>query len=87
MIIFYNKQTGNIVGTIEGRVHTEQHLKMWVGSEKENDRVVINWTPIEGGEYEPQHEQKILIRALSEGKKSIRDYKIDTNTKKIVKIK
>ena len=30
MIIFYNKKTGNIFGKIDGRVHTEERLKMWI---------------------------------------------------------
>jgi len=43
MIIFYNKKTGKIVGTIDGRVHNKTHLKMWVGDKKENDRLIIDW--------------------------------------------
>lgn len=46
MIIFYNKNTGLIEGTIDGRVHGEQHLKMWVGDPKETDRIVIQWEPV-----------------------------------------
>jgi len=45
MIIFYNKQTGNIIGTIDGRVHTEEQLNMWIGDKNETDRVVIDWKP------------------------------------------
>ncbi len=45
MIIFYNKKTGNIVGTIDGRIHTENHFKMWVGNPKEIERIIINWKP------------------------------------------
>lgn len=45
MIIFYNKKTGEIVGTIDGRIHGEDHLKMWVGTKEENDRVIIQWKP------------------------------------------
>lgn len=45
MILFYNKKTGAIVGTIDGRVHTEDHLTMWVGSKEDNDRLVVEWKP------------------------------------------
>ena len=51
MIIFFNRETGLIVGTIDARVHSEQHLKMWVGSEQENDRLVVSWEPIEKGSH------------------------------------
>lgn len=45
MILFYNKKTGNIVGTIDGRIHNEGHLKMWVGTKEENERLIIDWIP------------------------------------------
>lgn len=46
MIIFYNKQTGNIVGTIDGRIHNEDHLKMWIGEAKETERIICNWKAV-----------------------------------------
>ncbi len=46
MIVFYNKKTGQIVGTISGRVHSEAQMKMWVGDRKENKRVIFQWEPI-----------------------------------------
>ena len=46
MIIFYNKKIGNIVGTIDGRVHNEDHLKVWIGTKEENDRIIVQWEPI-----------------------------------------
>jgi|SRR3972149_130911 len=45
MIIFYSKQTGEIVGTIDGRIHTEEQLNMWIGDKNETERVIINWKP------------------------------------------
>jgi len=45
MIIFYNRKTGKIAGTIDGRVHNEDHLRMWVGTKEENDRLIIDWSP------------------------------------------
>ena len=46
MIIFYDKKTGEIKGTIEGRIHNDTHLNMWVGSQKDNDRIVVNFKPV-----------------------------------------
>jgi hypothetical protein len=45
MIIFYNKNTGIILGTIEGRVHNDLHLKMWIGDKTEIHRLVVQWKP------------------------------------------
>ena len=45
MIIFY-KKSGKIVGTIDGRIHSPEHLKMWVGDKKETSRLVIQWKPV-----------------------------------------
>jgi len=43
MILFYNKTSGKIVGTIDGRIHPPEHLKMWVGDREKIGRVVIQW--------------------------------------------
>lgn len=43
MILFYDKKTGEIVGTIGGRVHTPEEMKMWIGDPQETDRVVVEW--------------------------------------------
>lgn len=43
MIIFYRKD-GTIAGTIEGRIHTQDHLNMWIG--EDTKRIVINWKPV-----------------------------------------
>lgn len=46
MIIFFNRKTGKIEGTIAGRVHDKQHLNMWIGDKAETDRIVIQWEPV-----------------------------------------
>ena len=46
MIIFYDKATGKIEGTIDGRIHSEAHLKMWVGEKDKTERLVVNWKPV-----------------------------------------
>lgn len=45
MIIFYDKKTGRIVGEIDGRIHSKEHLKMWIGDKKETERLIVNWKP------------------------------------------
>ncbi len=46
MIIFFDKETGNIVGSAMGRTHSEEEKKMWVGDPKEVDRIVVEWKPM-----------------------------------------
>lgn len=46
MIIFYNKSTHEIIGTIDGRVHSEQQLKMFIGDPKEVDKIIIGYTDV-----------------------------------------
>lgn len=43
MIIFYDRKTGEIVGSVNGRMHGEDHLKMWVGDKTE--RLIVQWKP------------------------------------------
>lgn len=46
MILFYQKSDGAIIGTIDGRIHSEDHLKMWIGDKAQTDRIVVNWKPV-----------------------------------------
>ena len=45
MIIFYDKETKNIIGTIKGRVHSEEHLNMWIGDKEKTDRYIVPFKP------------------------------------------
>lgn len=95
MIIFYNKNTGEIKGRIDGRIHNDNDMRMWLGSRDENKRMVINWEAVKlyknkdgvviAADYEPQHEQKQLVADIESGKKSVYDHKIDIKTNRIVK--
>jgi len=60
MIIFYNKKTGEIVGTVDGRVHGKEHLKMWIGDKEKVDRLVIQWKPT-GKETKQVIEEKKFV--------------------------
>ena len=88
MIIFYKKTTGRIVGTIEGRLHGKEDLKMWIGSREDNDRLVIIWTKNKKGFFEPDVEDKafknILIE-LDKKKLNIYDFVVDTNTATLIR--
>lgn len=56
MILFIDKKTGEIRGTIQGRVHTDAHLKMWIGDKNSTERVVIPWKKVIDGEEEIEKE-------------------------------
>jgi len=86
MIIFYQKSDGKIIGTIEGRIHN-LHMNMWIGNKEEIDRLIFNWEKNEQDKYEPVNkEQKEIIIAIDKNPISIYDYKIDTNSLKLVKL-
>jgi len=122
MIIFYQKSDGKIVGTIDGRVHGQEHANMWIGDRDKIDRLVIQWISkgqkeieiereieigkeidengffkpitekvkekIKTAEFEPNingKDQKEIIIAIDKNPISIYDYRIDTNSLKLVK--
>jgi len=68
MIVFYNKKTGEIQGTIEGRVHPKEHLNMWVGDKAKTERLVVNWKPVKwynkkGQQIDPIKQEKEVFAA------------------------
>ena len=55
MIIFYEKETGKIVGKIDGRKHSKHVLeKVWIG--KNTNRLIIDWKRT-GSEFEEETTQ------------------------------
>lgn len=100
MIIFYNKQTGDIVGTIEGRIHSLEQLKMWIGEKDAGDRIIVQWTPVRfldsfGQEttrekavrtiWEPDTAQKELFTELDRNPSLIHEYRVDPDSELLVK--
>jgi len=85
MIIFYNKKTHEIIGTIEGRVHPEEHLKVFIqpGNVPKEDigRYIVPFEPdiVEGKikELKPAVPFADLIYDFESGRKNIYDYKIE----------
>ena len=85
MIIFYNNKTGKITGTVEGRIHKEHNI--WVIHNEDTDRLIFEWEKNKSGKYEPiDKEQKDVLIAIDKNPISIYDYKIDTNSLKLVKL-
>lgn len=85
MIIFYRKTNGEIVGTIEGRMHNPDQLEMWLGSRDEIDRIVVQWRPIReepinDDDYEPVTTQQDLYRTIDKDTKILKNYKVDVST-------
>lgn len=100
MIIFYSKTTGEITGTIDGRIHNDDHLKMWVGTKVSNGRIVVNWIPTkwynkEGEEVEKDdptvytadfvpETQQDIFEALDKNPSSVYNYRVDIISKQLV---
>lgn len=40
MIIFFNKDTGEIVGSIAGKTHSKEEAGFWVGDKETTERVL-----------------------------------------------
>jgi hypothetical protein len=64
MIIFTDKITGEVIGTIDGRTHSEQHLKMWIGEKDKTVRTVIEWKPVKFVDEKNKEVKKDKVREL-----------------------
>lgn len=92
MIIFYHKDTGEIAGTIEGRVHKENHLKMWVHDRETTERLVIQWKPVrfynrKGEEVAPDSEEVFTADYLPEHEQTELLVEIESNMAKLQQYK
>jgi len=81
IIVFYSFKNGKIIGTIEGRVHQEDHLKMYVGDPKTTGRVICSWVKNEHGKYEP--EDPIYLELENS---NLSNFMVDVVSKKIVRV-
>jgi hypothetical protein len=97
MIIFYNKIDGTIIGEIDGRIHSAEHLKMWIGEKEDTERLVVNWKAV--GEYKDKRgrviaqdftpdiddkEQVNIHINLDNNSSEVFKYKVDVKTKKLI---
>jgi hypothetical protein len=80
MMVFYHKNTGEIIGASAGRKHSPEEKKLWIGDPEEIDRIVIEWKK-EGDSFVPDHEQGDLFSSLEKDISQIYAYKVDTHTK------
>ena len=69
MIIFYKKDTGEIIGSVDGRVHDKYHLECSIsnGVPDENiSRFIVGWE-----ETDQDEEHEVITEKFKEIKKSI----------------
>lgn len=46
MILFYDKITGDITGTIDGRIHDKSQMNMWIGDKDKTERLIVSWKAV-----------------------------------------
>jgi len=90
MILFFDKKTGRIFGTINGRVHDEEQMKMQISSndvsDKDTGKYVIGWT--RENDVNTEHNMDkfdILKKFESNTPENPLDYKIDIETNNLIK--
>lgn len=59
MMIFADKETGEITGLIFGRIHGQEQKNVWVGDKDKNIRIVIQY--IASASVEKEIEQNIQV--------------------------
>lgn len=76
MILFYNKDTGEIIGTIDGRIHSQAHLNMWIGDRDKTERLVVSWKVVKKEEVEEEISMKAPVTKedIDEKKGTYKDY-------------
>lgn len=92
MIIFYNKKTGKVIGTIDGRVHGKEHMQAMVSNTenppKDVAKMVIGYE--EKGRkvigHNLDHFEK-LKDFESTSPNTPFHYKIDVKSNKLVRVK
>ena len=80
MIIFYSKKTGEIVGTVNGRINLPEELNMWIGDKKEINRLVVQWKPYQ---FLDEKGKKVNKNKLEKGKSYNADFEPDHPQKDI----
>ena len=90
MILFYNKDNGNIFATIDGRVHTDQQLNCYISDKPENNdkigKYIIGWIERDNQKIDCNLDKfDILQRFEDITPESPLDYKIDIETNNLIK--
>ena len=88
-ILFYNKKTGEIFATVDGRVHDEKQLECYVdnGIGKKNiGKFIIGWIEAKGKKMEYNMDKFKLLQKFEDiSKTNPLDYKVKNG--KLVKSK
>jgi hypothetical protein len=91
MIVFFNKKNGEIFGTIDGRVHNGEQLKMYVSDDPKMEigKYIIGFLEGEDGKRVGQNLDKMELLEKFEDitKESPLDYKVDVESGDLIKIK
>lgn len=76
MILFKNKITGEIIGKIDGRKHSEAQLRMTMGDPETTEKIVIDWEvkkyvddkgrTVDKKDIPRYQKEKRLVRAIRE---------------------
>jgi len=86
MMIFYDKDTGEINGTVQGRFHSTEEKKLWIGSKERNGRIVYEWVSKDNSVVPPLNiteDEKRLLREVETDSFATRKYKVDLVTGRI----
>lgn len=83
MIIFYDKSTGSIIGTIHDKKHTEDQLNAWIGDKEQTNRIVIEWKEVEKSVFIPESQEDIMNEIYNDPART-NLYKVEVGTKKLV---
>ena len=88
MILYFSKKTGRCIGTLHGRVHTEeQKTRILVQPQDhttdEIDVVINEWKPVGTDEkgntiFEPEWGDPVFWKGIEEGTKHIQDLSLVT---------
>lgn len=89
MILFYDKRTGEIFATVDGRVHNESQLNCYVdnGIGKENiGKYIIGWIENSSGKMEYNMDKFELLQKFEDiSPESPLNYKIDLQKGLLIK--
>ena len=81
MILFFDKKTGDIFATIDGRVHDEKQLKCYItDGKREVGKYIIGWIENKNGKIEYNMDKFELLQKFEDiTPESPLDYKIVNN--------